>query len=85
MKLYYHKETQEYDTESLVKLIDSFIICAIPCESSKLHQTVLDVQKHNHTKKCKIINSYVCKYKFPKFPSKRTIIAEPLKEDIDNE
>jgi hypothetical protein len=43
MKPYYHEETQEYDSESLVKLIDSFITCEIPGESSKLHQTVLDV------------------------------------------
>ena len=83
MKPYYIENTQEFNNNNLVQLIDSFITCEIPHKNDKLHQTVLDVQKHNHTKKCLIANSQVCKYKFPRFPSKRTIIAKPF--DFDDE
>ena len=84
MKPYYLEDSQEFDNEQLVKLIDSFITCEIPNSNSKIHQTVLDVQNHRHTKKCQIPNSFVCKYKFPRFPSNKTIISKPLDTE-DNE
>jgi hypothetical protein len=80
IKKYYIKDTRDFDESKLTSLIDNFITCEIPDSNEKLKQIVLDVQKHNHTKKC-LQNSHVCKYKFPRFPSKRTIISKPFPLD----
>ena len=80
---YYLDGTQEFDGKKLVQLIDDLISCEIPNTSEELCEIVNQVQIHNHTKKC--LNSTLqCKYKFPRFPSKRTLISKPLDEDLSD-
>ena len=43
----------------------------------KLRDSVIQVQKHGHTDSCRKYNGS-CRYKIPRFPVKRTVLAKPL-------
>ena len=75
-------------------LADEFISCQLPepitlgpsssPEDKKQHEyqkklrhSVIQVQKHGHTDSCRKYNGS-CRYKFPRFPVKRTVLAKPL-------
>jgi hypothetical protein len=78
----------------VVKLADKLISCQLPepitltpassTEDKKQHEyqeklrdSVIKVQKHGHTDSCRKYNGS-CRYKFPRFPVKHTILAKPL-------
>ena len=46
----------------------------------KLNKIVSKVQKHDHTKSCTKRDGVTCRYDFPKFPCKKTILAKPHKK-----
>ena len=73
------------DENEVSKLADELITCKLPeDESSNLYSIVHSVQRHNHTKSC-LKKHGKCRYAFPKLPSKRTVIAKPLPDDMDKE
>ena len=76
-----HGDLIEYP-EATVKLVDKLMSCSLNTPDAKLNQTVSDVQRHKHTKSC-LKYGLKCRYNFPKFPSKETILAQPLPEDMD--
>ena len=41
---------------------------------------VVEVNKHRHTKTCRKYDT-TCRFGYPRYPSLRTIIAEPISED----
>ena len=49
-----------------------------------LNKTVPEVQKHHHTNSCRKYNG-TCRYNFPKFPCKKTILATPKVLKYSNE
>ena len=84
------KNNENFDDNQMVILqgfIDNFISCSLQDET--VHHIVKDVQIHNHSKTCRKYGSK-CRFGFPKFPSERTIVAQPLnvgdfpsKSDLD--
>ena len=70
-----------FDLDQIVilrKFIDTFISCSL--ENEIVSDIVKEVQIHHHTRTCRKYGSK-CRFKFPKFPSEETIIAQPLCED----
>ena len=73
----------EEDRATLEKYVDTFISCSLDDED--LVETVESVQKHSHTHTC-YKKGPSCRFGFPKFPSKKTIIAQPIdKSDFNSE
>ena len=70
----------------LVTLVDKLVTCEVPneYEESSLHKIVKEVQMHQHTQSCLKRNG-ICRYGFPKLPSKKTILAKPLPKEMDAE
>ena len=62
-------------TETLKKFIDQFITCSL--DNDEVRTIVKEVQSHHHTKTCRKYGKK-CRFNFPRFPSKETIIAQPL-------
>jgi hypothetical protein len=60
---------------------------SLPSEKDEpeLHALVKMYQKHNHSKTCRKYKNVSCRFNFSQFFTKRTIIAEPLNENIDEE
>ena len=61
----------------LTKFVDSFVSCSL---QSDVQDIVQEVQLHHHSKTCRKYDSTACRFGFPRFPSNRTIIAQPIKE-----
>ena len=77
----------EESEDEVIKFIDKYISCKVPPESDEeLHEIVTSVQTHskNHTKSCRK-GGKVCRYNFPKPPSNRTFICEPVDRIHGNE
>ncbi|XP_073688692.1 uncharacterized protein [Garra rufa] len=72
------------DNDALVAdFIDSYITCEIPPENDTvLYETVNSVQKHStrHSKTCRKKNT-VCRFNFPRPPSRRTFITRQRNTD----
>ena len=49
----------------------------------ELHELVKTDQKHNHSKTRRKYKTIGCRFNFGQFFTKRTIVAEPLKENLD--
>ena len=74
-----------YLTESpkkAVELADMLVTCQTTNEPLK--KTAKEVQTHKHTKSCMKYNG-ICRYGFEKLPSRRTLMTEPLPDDIDQQ
>ena len=71
----------------VAKFVDKFVTCSLDDED--LADTVKEVQKHSHKGSLeKKTGCYTkgpkCRFSYPRFPSEKTIIAQPLKkEDIN--
>ena len=64
----------------MTDLADELISCQLmelPNDDKKYRNVVSEVQRHHHTKSCRKYNGE-CRYGFPKLPSRRTILAQPL-------
>ena len=59
----------------LAQFADLFITCTL--KDIRTEGIVRDVQMHHHTKCCRK-NGLNCRFYFPKFPTRRTIIAVPI-------
>ena len=57
-----------------INFVDSFITVSL---RNDLKSTVEEVQVHKHSKSCRKYGTS-CRFSYPKFPSNRTIIAQPL-------
>ena len=64
------------------ELTDLLVSCSINSGDKKLDEIVKQVQKHNHSKSCTKYGTS-CRFGFPKLPSKETLIAKPLPDDMD--
>ena len=82
-KLRVSARLNEEDKTTLEKFVDTFISCSLDDED--LVDIVESVQKHSHTHTC-YKKGPSCRFGFPKFPSERTIIAQPMdKNDFHSE
>lgn len=67
--------------------IDSVIKAQIPDESENkdLHDLVKTYQLHKHTRSCQKYRNTNCRYSYGRFFTERTIIAQPVKDDLSPE
>ncbi len=68
------KVLDQEEQETVVQFVDSFITCSLENDVSDIVQ---DVQIHHHSKTCQKHGDN-CRFNYPKFPSEKTIIAQPL-------
>ena len=71
------KNFDETQMATICGFIESFISCSLQDEN--VSHIVKEVQIHNHSKTCRKYGTK-CRFGFPKFPSERTIVAQPLLE-----
>merc|ERR1711893_512760 len=77
-KLKSSSKLSQEEKEVTAKFVDTFVSCSLEIED--LAETVQEVQQHTHTKTCRKYGT-TCRFGYPKFPSNRTIIAQPLKKE----
>ena len=70
-----NKVDDEKQLKALVEFTDWFVTCSLKDPSTR--QIVLDVNQHKHFNQSCRKNGPNCKYKFPRFPCLKTIIAIP--------
>ena len=58
--------------------VDKFVLVS---SDTQLQDIVKDVQTHRHSKTCRKGGKRVCRFEYPRFPSERTIIAQPLQRE----
>ena len=71
--------------EKYIEHIDSVISANVPNrdENPKLWSLVTKYQIHSHSRTCSKYRKNECRFQFGKFFCKRTILSEPLPEDMD--
>ena len=72
----------EFNTETIPEFIDSIISCSTDGGDKTVNKIAREVNEHGHTPSCGKYKSK-CRYGFPKPPSDKTIIAEPLPKDMN--
>ena len=68
--------------EKTAELADMLVSCSINTDDAELNENVKSVQRHSHSKTCQKYGTS-CRFGFPKLPSKHTMIAKPLPDDMD--
>ena len=65
-------------TSDITELIDQWVSVSLDTGSEELNSLVKEVNTHKHTKSCMKRGTGHCRFNFPRFPSKETLIAKPL-------
>ena len=75
-----HESRQDY-----VDFIDSHVQAYLPHAEAdpELYDLVATYQKHNHSKTCRKYRNIPCRFHFGQFFTRRTIVAEPLSEELE--
>ena len=82
-KLRTSERLNKAERDITAKFVDAFVTCSL--EIKEVSKLVEEVQKHSHSHSCRKYGTQ-CRFGFPKFPSERTIISQPLdKEDFQSE
>ena len=69
----------------LIDQLDNVVQCQIP-DDKELADLVTKYQTHRHSQSCfKFSKTKRCRYNFPKFPVKSTVIALPLSDSLPTE
>ena len=77
--------------EAYIEFIDNHIQAYLPDDKTELelHELVKTYQKHsktpNHSKTCRKYKNINCRFNFGQFFTQKTIVAEPLDGDLDEE
>ncbi|KXJ10654.1 ATP-dependent DNA helicase PIF1 [Exaiptasia diaphana] len=68
-----------------IEFIDHHVQAYLPDEEvdSQLHNLVKTYQKHSHSRTCRKYKNLACRFSFGQFFANRTIISEPLPNDLD--
>ena len=66
------------------ELAIELLSCELPDSDEELRSIVSQVQKHKHTKSCRKYNGS-CRFGFPKLPSPKTFMTEPIKDMEEEE
>lgn len=78
------KTIMQFEEMALINFANTFT-------SVSTHQSIVgdrtakivkEVNTHRHTKTCTKYGTKSCRFKFPKFPSKRTLISQPMHKEI---
>ena len=81
-----HQKLSQEQCDVLPSFVDKFTSCSLQNgDDDDVIHIVSEVQFHRHSHSCKKYST-ACRIGYPKFPSKTTIIAQPLdKDDFDSE
>lgn len=71
--------------QDYIDYIDQHVHAHLPNEDPELHGLVKTYQKHSHSKTCRKYKNVKCRFNFGQFFTNRTIVAEPLSDDLDLE
>ena len=73
--------------EAYVQFIDKHVQANLPNKEDEpeLHELVKTYQKHNHSKTCRKYKNICCRLKFGQFFTKRTVVVEPLNENLNED
>ena len=73
--------------EAYIEFIDKHVQAYLPNkdDNPELHNLVNFYQKHTHSKTCRKFKNIKCRFNFGQFFTNRTIIAEPLSDDLGDE
>ena len=73
--------------EAYVQFIDEHVQAFLPDKKTdpELHELVNFYQKHSHSKTCRKYKNIQCRFNFGQFFTNRTIVAEPLPDDLDED
>ena len=73
--------------DTYIDYIDQHVHAYLPDKEidPQLYDLVKAYQTHNHSKTCRKLKNIACRFNFGQFFTERTIIAEPLAEDMDDE
>ena len=66
------------------ELAIELISCELPDSDEKLRSIVSEVQRHKHTKSCRKYTGS-CRFGFPRLPSPKTFMTEPIKDMDEDE
>ena len=71
--------------QAYIDYIDKHVQAYLPTEDEdgELHDLVKRYQKHSHSKTCRKYKNIQCRFNFGQFFTGRTIVAEPLADDLD--
>ena len=77
-----HETKQDY-----IDFIDAHVQAYLPDNQtdSELYELVGTYQKHNHSKTCRKYRNVPCRFNFGAFFTNRTVVAEPLSQEMDEE
>ena len=65
--------------EDIVQFIDKYVSCSLSDSPSEL----VNLQVHKHSKTCRKKGHPICRFNFPLPPLDKTLILEPLDEEIE--
>ena len=73
--------------EAYVNYIDQHVQAYLPDKDDdpELYELVKKYQTHSHSKTCRKYRNIACRFNFGQFFTDRTIVAEPLLQDMDEE
>ena len=73
--------------DAYIDYIDQHVQAYLPDKETEpqLYDLVKTYQTHNHSKTCRKYKNVACRFKFGQFFTDRTIAAEPLAQDMDEE
>jgi DNA replication protein DnaC len=73
--------------QSYVQFIDNHVQAYVPNKDThpQLHELVSTYQKHNHSKTCRKYKNVACRFHFGQFFTDRTVVSQPLSDDLDDE
>ena len=85
-KIKNNEDINENEKRALTAFVDKFTTVSTnkSLVGEKVSEIVQNVNKHCHTKTCRKYDSS-CRFNFPRYPSRRTIIAVPLSNVSDDE
>ena len=73
--------------EAYIEFIDKHVQAYLPYkdETPELYDLVNFYQRHTHSKTCRKYKNIKCRFNFGQFFTNRTIVAEPLPDDLGDE
>ena len=73
--------------DSYIDYTDKHVHAYLPDKETnpQLYDMVKTYHAHNHSKTCRNYKNVACRFNFGQFFTERTIMAEPLTEDLEDE
>ncbi len=77
-KLQFGNALSSVEQEIASRFVDTFVTVS---SHSDIKDIVKDVQTHHHSRTCTKRGNKGCRFQYPRFPSEKTLISQPLKRE----